>query len=97
MVAKVESADKDGRTTLYTAALKGHVEVVWELLKHGAKMESADNFGYTPLYAAAVDGHIEDIWELLKLGASVKRAHMIRYNPHKTQISTVTWKLSDTC
>jgi ankyrin repeat protein len=38
----VESADKDGRNPLYNTALKGHMQIVQELLKHGAKVESAE-------------------------------------------------------
>jgi ankyrin len=48
------------------------VEVVRELLKHGAKVESANKYGSTPLNHAAFNGHLEVVRELLKHGAKVE-------------------------
>jgi ankyrin repeat protein len=48
------------------------VEVVRELLKHGANVKSADKAGCTPLYKAASKGHVEVVRELLKHGAKVE-------------------------
>jgi len=41
----LESEGKDGRTPLKEAASNGQVEVVQELLKHGAIFESEDKGG----------------------------------------------------
>jgi len=49
----LESANNNGWTPLNIAAQNGHVEVVRELLKHGAKLESANNKGWTLLNIAA--------------------------------------------
>jgi len=48
------------------------VDVVRELLKHGAKLESASNYHWTPLYTAASNGHVEVVRELLKHGAKLE-------------------------
>jgi ankyrin repeat-rich membrane spanning protein len=65
----LESATKNGWTTLKSAADEGHVEVFRELLKHGAKLESATNNGWTTLKSAADEGHVKVFPELLKHGA----------------------------
>jgi ankyrin repeat protein len=67
----VESANEDGWTALMSAAFKGHLEVVKELLKHGAKVKGADKDGWTPLKIAAKYGHMDVVEELQKHGASV--------------------------
>jgi len=63
----VKNADADDSTHLKTAAFKGHVGVVRELLKHGPKVESADEDGCTYIHTAASNGHVEVDRELLKL------------------------------
>jgi ankyrin repeat protein len=47
------------------------VEVVRELLKHGAKVESANKYDWTPLKSAAGIGHMDVVRELKKYGASL--------------------------
>ena len=47
------------------------MEVVRELLKHGAKVESADNNGQTALNIAATRGHMDVVEELQKYYARV--------------------------
>ena len=44
--AKVEIADNDGLTPLHIAANEGHVEVVRELLQHGASVYNVSKNGY---------------------------------------------------
>jgi ankyrin repeat protein len=41
----LENANNNGWTPLNSAAEKGHLDIVRELLKHGAKLESANNNG----------------------------------------------------
>jgi len=47
------------------------VEVVRELLKHGAEVENANKFGHTPFEIATEKGHMEVVRELQKYGAGV--------------------------
>ena len=77
MALNWKSADKDGRTPFYIAAVKGQVEVVQQLLKHNAKVESADKDGRNPLYNTALKGHMQIVQELLKHGAKVESAEKI--------------------
>jgi hypothetical protein len=57
------------------ASQNGHLEVVRELLQHGAEVDKArtDNGG-TPLIRASQQGHLEVVRELLKHGAEVDKA-----------------------
>ncbi len=51
--AGVNVQDSDGDTPLHWASMKGHVQVVVELLKHGADIEAKEIHGGT-LYTAPV-------------------------------------------
>jgi ankyrin repeat protein len=64
--ADVNAKDEfDGETPLRRACSKGHVQVVKELLEHGADIEAYDNNGWTPLHWACGYGHLPVIIELL--------------------------------
>jgi len=52
----VDFTDKNGRTPLRVAAGKGHVEVVLELLSHGASVNFADHYSWTTLWIAGEEG-----------------------------------------
>ncbi|KAJ4042661.1 hypothetical protein NW763_011479 [Fusarium oxysporum] len=67
----LEARDKDLRTSLYAASLRGRVEVVKELLSHGAETTIAipTSSRETPLYAASSNGHVEVVKELFNYGA----------------------------
>jgi ankyrin repeat protein len=59
-----------GETPLHRASTKGHVQVVIELLEHGAGIEAKDIFGMTPLDCACNHGHLAVVNELLGLNDS---------------------------
>ena len=59
----------DGQTPLYTAACRGHLDVVAALLEHpGIATNGPCKLGHTPLRAAADEGHGEVVKALLAAG-----------------------------
>ena len=58
-------------TPLYIAAQQGHIQVVHELLNHGANVNITNSFEETPLITASRYGHIQVVKELLTRDASV--------------------------
>jgi ankyrin repeat protein len=67
--ADVNTRNDSGRTVLIIASIKGHLEIVRELLSgeghQGAAVDAADSRGMTPLCAASSKGHLEVVRELL--------------------------------
>ena len=63
---------KDGKTLLMRAALRGHEEVVLELLENGASVDAADVHGRTALHNASMRGHAEIVRHLLQYGANAR-------------------------
>jgi ankyrin repeat protein len=57
--------DDDYETALYKASWNGHVQVVKDLLEHGADMEAEDDCGLTALHRACIPGHLVVVNELL--------------------------------
>ncbi len=55
---------------LHTAAAKGDVECVRELLKRGMNPNIKDRRGWTPLHYAVKAGHYDIVWLLLDYGAN---------------------------
>jgi ankyrin repeat protein len=55
----MKSVTKNVWKALDSAADKGHVEVVRQLLKNGACIESATNNGWTTLTSAASESQVE--------------------------------------
>jgi ankyrin repeat protein len=52
-------------TPLIVASLRGHVQVVNELLVHGAYIEVRDNYSRTPLHLAVIKRHLAIVNELV--------------------------------
>jgi ankyrin repeat protein len=46
--AAINAPADDGESPLHKASEKGHVDVVWLLLEHGADPNISDNYGKTP-------------------------------------------------
>src|SRR5689334_17597397 len=65
--------DRQGRTPLHTAALRGDLAEVEQLIAADAEPSAADNNGFTPLHLAAQEGHTGAVQALLDAGAEVDR------------------------
>jgi hypothetical protein len=50
---------------------KGHEELLFVLLSHGASVEVSDSYGWQPLHAASYNGHISIVKALIAGGAEV--------------------------
>jgi ankyrin repeat protein len=60
-----------GDTALLAASANGHLEVMKELLRHGADVDAKDRAGMTSLMRAASVGHVDVLKALLAAGADV--------------------------
>jgi ankyrin repeat protein len=60
-----------GDTPLDWASMMGYVQVVKELVEHGANTEAKNNLGDTPLHNASGEGHLPVVKALLAVGANI--------------------------
>ncbi|MDT3669064.1 MAG: ankyrin repeat domain-containing protein [Aromatoleum sp.] len=65
---KIAQRNATGDSALMLAALKGHADIVDQLLAAGAPV---NNDGWTPLIYAAFEGHLDIVERLLARGAEV--------------------------
>ncbi|KAG9408444.1 hypothetical protein AC1031_021683 [Aphanomyces cochlioides] len=69
-------------TALHVASSEGHLEVVEELISHGATVDVTDKDGQTPLHLAAQNGHAHVVKMLLDHGATADAVrHVTRDTP----------------
>ena len=61
----------NGRRALNWAAWHNHVEIIEELLRHGADVDGVNHTGFTPLHHAAESGAPEAARVLIEAGADV--------------------------
>jgi ankyrin repeat protein len=66
--------ESSGRTPLYVASDKGHLEVVRVLLDHGADVNTPAAYAGSALFAACCNGHVEVVRILLEHGAAPNQA-----------------------
>ena len=62
----MNTADEDGVTSLHIAGYNGHVEVVRELLNHGAKVDKSKEASQTFINLAVEKGYLDLIRGVLK-------------------------------
>jgi ankyrin repeat protein len=67
---------------LYYAANRGHEELSFVLLSHGASVEVSDRYGWQPLHTASYNGHISIVKALIASGAEVCAATTKWNNNH---------------
>ena len=75
-IVSVQRINKNGYTLLKTGTEKVHVEIIREMLNHGAVVESSNNYFRTPFNTAGLEGHVDVVRELLNYTANV---HSIKY------------------
>lgn len=63
--------DRDGRTALHFAAIRGSAEIVRFLLENGCELNVQDKLGYTALQRASIEGHTEVVRILLDGNAAI--------------------------
>jgi ankyrin repeat protein len=73
--ADVNVRNKNGVTTLFTAAENGYLDIVQALLEAGANVNAEHADGMTALHVAAQNGHTDTVKALLEAGADVNAEH----------------------
>lgn len=68
-------------SSLYIAALGGHLEVIAALVEGGASLEKGDSLGSTPISCAAGHGHTEIVRLLAKAGADLNSESVSGWTP----------------
>jgi curved DNA-binding protein CbpA len=81
--ADVSAKNKDGRTALRIAVIKGRVDLVKALLAAKANPNTADALGETPLMSAAKSGNEPIVKMLLEAGANPNVATALPLAPTK--------------
>ncbi|KAG2435661.1 hypothetical protein HXX76_006863 [Chlamydomonas incerta] len=84
--AAAAAADREGRTPLWVASQRGHVELVQLLLARagvegGVDVNAANSAAVTPLRVAAAQGHTEVVAALLAAGAAPDMADKDAFTP----------------
>ncbi|KAH9162741.1 hypothetical protein LEN26_000809, partial [Aphanomyces euteiches] len=71
----------NGVTPLHHASSHGHMDVVKELLAHGASINRATNQGTTSLHLASSNGHLVLVNKLLAQGAAIEASTVADHTP----------------
>ncbi|KAH9143873.1 hypothetical protein AeRB84_012154 [Aphanomyces euteiches] len=71
--SNVNSKDSFTRTPLFHASKFGHLDIVRELLDHGAAIDTADKDGWTPLVVASYNNQLSVVKFLLDSGAPIDK------------------------
>ena len=86
--SNVNHYGNEGESPLFAAALNGHVDTVFELLKMGANVNSQRHDGWSPIHAASHNGHLLVVQKLIDFGANVNVATV----GHRTPLSLAQCK-----
>jgi len=81
--ASVNWKNHFGWTALHAAADRGCIEVVMQLLEHGADPNIKNNLVNTPLHNAAQSGHVDVCHVLVQAGADVLISNKQHHKAHE--------------
>ena len=81
-VVPVNSRDQYGFTPLHLASRYGRLNVVHELLRHGAHVNPRSLYGETPLHVAAIAKHPRIVHALIKAGTNPKYGNIYGLRAH---------------
>merc|ERR1711865_106174 len=81
--ASVNWKNNFGWTALHAAAARGCIEVVMQLLEHGADVNIKNNTVNTPLHVAAESGHTDVCHVLVQAGADVLITNKLHQKAHE--------------
>ena len=70
-----------GRTAMWHAAAKNHLEIMHVLFEHGADKEKTGRCNESPLWIACTKGHLAIVQLLLENGADIETADTSEYSP----------------
>jgi ankyrin repeat protein len=79
--ADFQKKNRVGNSSINLACMKGNLEVVEILQKHGANMEHKGLTSWTPLHHASANNHPELCEHLLKLGVDIEARSDAGYTP----------------
>ncbi|KAJ7406681.1 ankyrin repeat domain 27 [Willisornis vidua] len=77
----VNVSNQDGFTPLHMAALHGHSELVWLLLKHGASVGAKNAEHAAPLHLACQKGHLQVVKYLMDYNAKQNKKDIYGNTP----------------
>ncbi|XP_071423941.1 ankyrin repeat domain-containing protein 27 isoform X1 [Pithys albifrons albifrons] len=77
----VNVCNQDGFTPLHMAALHGHSELVWLLLKHGASVGAKNAEHAAPLHLACQKGHLQVVKYLMDYNAKQNKKDIYGNTP----------------
>ena len=84
----INSQTSDGRTVLHIATKTQFLDMIGQLIQHGADVNSQDTDGWTPLHLAARYKSSNEIELLIQHGADVNRQILMARLPCTLPLST---------
>lgn len=76
--ANLDQVDKKGNTLLHIAVIKGNIDAVVALIRHGANQEIKNHIGETPIYEALTREKLDIVHYMIEKGANISISFMKR-------------------
>ncbi len=93
VAASIDDVDGDGETALFTAAGKGHLEVLAALVEAGADAALVNDEGVTPLHCAVASRHLACVTYLLSVPAAAATVNTEDVNGNTSVTAAGTWEV----